>query len=275
MHNVNANGANIPALGFGTWDLRDSVATDMVSYALDIGYRHIDTAQMYGNEAEVGAAIAASPVARDDIFLTTKIWPDKFAKNDLLQAAEQSLAKLKVDHVDLLLLHWPNPSVPLQETIAALNEVKSKGQAKNIGISNFTVSLIDQAVALSDASFATNQVEYHPYLSQAKVMGKLRDNGIALTAYCPIARGQVFKDKTLQDIAAKYNKDPGQITLRWLVQQDDVIAIPRTSRKENAQSNLQIFDFELPAEDMAAITALARPDGRIVNVAGVAPDWDN
>jgi diketogulonate reductase-like aldo/keto reductase len=274
MHNVNANGASIPALGLGTWNLRDATARHMVGLALDIGYRHIDTAQMYGNEAEVGDAIAASSVARDDIFLTTKIWPDNFRDGDLQRAVEGSLSKLKVAAVDLLLLHWPSRDIPLAQTIKALNDVKRRGMARHIGVSNFTVKLLEQALDLSEEPLVDNQVEYHPFLSQRSVLAKCRAAGLALTAYCPIARGKVFGNATIEAIAAKHNKNVAQITLRWLLQQDDVIAIPRTSKEANARSNFEIFDFRLSDAEMAQISALADPHGRMVNVSGVAPDWD-
>lgn len=274
MIHVNANGATIPSLGFGTWDLRDRVAQEMVSQALEAGYRHIDTAQMYGNEREVGAAIAASSLPRDEIFLTTKIWPDRFHNGELQRAAEESIKNLQVDAVDLLLLHWPNADIPLSETISALNEIKEKGLARHIGISNFTTRLIDEAVSLSAAPLINNQVEYHPFLNQDKVLQKARSHGLAVTAYCPIARGKVFGNETIERIGGKYGKNASQTTLRWLVQQDGVIAIPRTSKVANARTNIEIFDFALTDNEMAEISALAMPNGRMVSPA-VAPDWDN
>lgn len=274
MHSVCAHGATIPALGFGTWTLRGDSARHMTAYALDLGYRHIDTAQMYGNEAEVGAAIRAASVARDGIFLTTKIWPDRFRQGDLQRSVEESLRKLQTEAVDLLLLHWPNPSIPLEETLGALNEVKRKGQARHIGISNFNTALIDRALAESEAPLVMNQVEYHPFLSQAPVLAKLRANGMALTAYSPLAKGRVFSDPALQAIAAEHGKNPGQVALRWLIQQEAVCAIPRSSREAHAASNLAVFDFSLTADEMAAISALAEPEGRLIDPAGMAPDWD-
>lgn len=274
MHHVNANGAHIPALGLGTWEIRGDTARQIVDLALTIGYRHIDTAQMYGNEADVGAAISGSSVARDDIFLTTKIWPDHFADGDLQRATEASLQKLQVDAVDLLLLHWPSPTIALAETIKALNEIKLSGMARHIGVSNFTVALIEQALALSDEPLVNNQVEYHPFLSQRRVLEKTRAAGLSLTAYCPIARGKVFGNETIESIAATHQKSPAQITLRWLVQQDGVIAIPRTAKEANARSNFEIFDFSLSDDEMTRISALASPRGRLVNPAGMSPDWD-
>jgi diketogulonate reductase-like aldo/keto reductase len=273
MHYVEAHGARIPALGFGTFRLDGRVARRMVAYALDLGYRHIDTAQMYGNEAEVGAAIEASGVGRDEIWLTTKIWPDNFRAADLERAAEASVERLRTEP-DLLLLHWPNPRVPLEETLGALNEVKRRGLTRHIGISNCPSALIRESVAISEEPLILNQVEYHPYLSQRTVLAEVRRHGMALTAYSPIAQGKVFSDPTLRRIGGRHGKNPGQVALRWLIQQDAVTAIPRSSREANAKANLDVFDFALSAEEMAEIAALARPDGRVVKAAGMAPQWD-
>jgi 2,5-diketo-D-gluconate reductase B len=270
---VDAHGARIPALGFGTFRLDGRTAGRMVGYALEIGYRHVDTAQMYGNEAEVGSAITASGVPRDEIWLTTKIWPDSFRDGVLQRAAETSVRRLRTAP-DLLLLHWPNPNVPLAETIRALNEVKRQGLTRQIGISNCPSALIRESVALSEEPLIVNQVEYQPYLSQRAVLEELRANGMALTAYSPVAQGRVFSDRTLKRIGERHGKSPGQVALRWLIQQDSVGAIPRSSREAHAEANLDIFDFALTAAEMAEIFALARPDGRLVNPAGLAPNWD-
>ena len=274
MKTVKTNSITIPALGFGTWALKENTAYNMVRAALDIGYRHIDTAQMYGNEEEVGRAIKDSAVDRNDIFLTTKVWPDHFQKGVFQQSVQDSLRKLQAEAVDLLLLHWPNPKVPLAETIDALNEVKQKGWAHAIGVSNFTKDLLAQAVSLSQQPLAINQVEYHPYLDQSIVMAACQKHGMALTAYCPIARGQVFSDPFIQAIAARHNKSPAQITLRWLMQQEHVIAIPRSSKPEHAAANFDIFDFNLSKDEMREISALAHDKGRLVDIAELAPDWD-
>ena len=270
---VETHGARIPALGFGTFRLDGRTAERMVGCALEIGYRHIDTAQMYGNEAEVGAAIASSDVPRGEIWLTTKIWPDNFRDGDLQRAAGQSVRRLRTEP-DLLLLHWPNPEVPLRETIRALNDAKRQGLTRYIGISNCPSALIRESVALSEESLLVNQVEYQPYLSQRAVLEELRRNRMALIAYSPVAQGKVFSDPTLRRIGERHGKNPGQVALRWLIQQDGVSAIPRSSREAHAKANLDIFDFALAAAEMAEISALARPDGRLVNPAGFAPDWD-
>lgn len=274
MHRVAANGAGIPALGFGTWELRGTTAQRLVEAALAIGYRHLDTAQMYGNEAEVGAGLRASGLPRDEVFVTTKIWPDRFRAGDLEHSVDESLRRLRLDAVDLLLLHWPSRSVPLAETIGALNRVHAAGRAQHVGISNFTTAMIEDAVRLSAAPLATNQVEYHPMLSQRAVLQSCRRHGMALTAYCPLARGRVFRDPTLRRIAERHGRNAGQVALRWLVQQEDVVAIPRSSSEEHARSNFAICDFALSEAEMAEITALGAPGGRVVNVAGMAPKWD-
>jgi 2,5-diketo-D-gluconate reductase B len=270
---VEAHGARIPALGFGTFRLDGGRARRMVGHALQIGYRHIDTAQMYGNEAEVGAAIASSGVGRDEIWLTTKIWPDNFREGALQRAAETSVRRLGTAP-DLLLLHWPNPSVPLAETVRALNDAKRRGLARHIGISNFTVALIQEALARSEEPLIADQVEYQPYLSQAAVLEELRANGMALIAYTPLAQGRVFSDPTLARIGARHGKNPCQVTLRWLIQQDGVAAIPRSSREAHAEANFAIFDFALSAAEIAEISALAHTRGRQVDPGGMAPRWD-
>lgn len=272
MIHVESHGVRIPALGLGTFGLNGRVAEQMVAYALDVGYRHIDTAEMYGNESEVGAGIERSAVPRDGIWLTTKIWPDHFRDGAFQRAVEDSIRKLRTEP-DLLLLHWPNPDVPLEETMRALNRVKRRGLTKHIGISNFTTALIREALALTEEPLLVDQVEYHPYLDQSAVLQELRRHDMALTAYAPISRGRVFKDPTLQRIGAAHGKTPGQVTLRWLLQQDGVMAIPRSSREANVKANLAIFDFALDDDEMAQIAALAHPAGRMIRPA-TAPDWD-
>lgn len=270
---VEANGARIPAIGFGTWDLPQDRVQALVEHAIATGYRHVDTAQMYRNEREVGAGLKGSGVKRDEIFLTTKIWPDLFRADELKRAADERLRLLGVDEVDLLLLHWPAKDVPLAETIEALNEIRESGKARHIGISNFTVAMIEEAVRLSAAPLVTNQVEYHPYLSQTKVMGALRRHGMALTAYCPIARGKVLADPVIGEVAEAHGRSATQVTLRWLVQQEGVVAIPRSSNEARIAENLAVFDFTLTDAEMSRISALGSPTGRLVNGA-FAPDWD-
>ncbi|WP_404379722.1 aldo/keto reductase [Caenispirillum salinarum] len=274
MWTVPAKDAQIPALGFGTFTLSPDDCHRMVKAALEIGYRHVDTAQVYDNEDAVGAAMGESPAPREDVWLTTKVWVDKFRDGDLQKSVDDSLKRLQTDYVDLLLLHWPNRDVPLEETLKALASVKRDGRARHIGLSNFTVSLMKQAFAATEEPLAVNQVEYHPYLNQDPVLDMVRAKGMALTAYSPVAQGKIMGDETLKRIGAKYGKNEAQVTLRWLIQQDGVVAIPRTKSKEHCKTNLEVFDFELTDDDMAEIKGLNRPDGRQISPQGLAPEWD-
>jgi 2,5-diketo-D-gluconate reductase B len=268
-----ANGANIPLLGLGTWDIRGDVCRRIVEQALRLGYRHVDTAQAYENEREVGEGLRNSGVPRDKVHVTTKVWYTNLAPADVLRSTRESLARLKLDYVDLLLVHWPNSSVALDQTMAAMCKAKRDGMTKHIGISNFTTALIDQAVQYSTEPLATNQVEMHPYLDQSKVIAACKANGISVTAYSPIVRGKAGDDPVLIKIGKAHKKSVAQICLRFLVQQG-IVAIPRTSKVERLSENSEIFDFELSAAEMAEIRSLARPDGRMVSPSW-APDWDH
>ena len=248
---------------------------EVLPAALTQGFRHVDTAQIYENEAAVGAAIAASGVARDQIFLTTKVWVTNFAADRFGASVEESLTKLGTDHVDLLLLHWPGGSdVPREVQIDALNKVQARGLTRHIGVSNYSIAQMNEAVRLSDAPLVTNQVEYHPYLSQAALLAATRARGLSLTAYFSLADGKVTQDPALQEIGAAHGKTAAQVALRWLIQQRDVAALTKTARVARLPENFAIFDFALSEAEMAAIHALARPDGRIVNPEGLAPIWD-
>src|SRR3981081_3389461 len=244
MRYVDANGAKIPAIGLGTWELRGRACARLVEQPFKLGYRHIDTAQVYENEREVGEGLRASGVRREEVFVTTKVWTTHFAPNDLERSTKDSLAKLRLSEIDLLLLHWPNPQVPLSETLGALARVKQLGMVRHIGVSNFTVALIDEAVALGTEPLVCDQVEYHPYLDQTRVREACARHGMALVAYSPVAKGRIKNDQTLARIGRTYRKTAAQICLRWLVQQN-VSAIPRTSRIERLSENIDIFDFEL------------------------------
>jgi diketogulonate reductase-like aldo/keto reductase len=270
---VTANGAEIPALGFGTFRMNGADTARMVRHVLSHGYRHVDTAQIYGNEAEVGEGLAASGVARNDVFLTTKVWVANYRHEAFLRSVDESLKKLRTDHVDLLLLHWPNAQVPLAEQIGALNQVKAAGKVRHIGVSNFSTALMAEAVALSQAPLVTNQVEYHPYLDQAPVLAAARKAGMSVTAYYGMADGKVIDDPAIQAIGARHGKTAAQVVLRWLVQQG-VVALSKTVSEDRAAANLAISDFALSDDEMAAIHALARPDGRLVSPDGLAPVWD-
>jgi 2,5-diketo-D-gluconate reductase B len=269
---VEAHGAKIPAIGLGTWELQGRACARVVEQALRLGYRHIDTAQMYENEREVGEGLRASAVKRGEVFVTTKIWPTHFAPHDLERSTKESLVRLRLTEVDLLLLHWPNPRVPLVETLGALARVKQQGLARHIGVSNFTVALIEEAVALCPEPLVCNQVEYHPYLDQAKVKEACARHGVALVAYSPVARGRIKNEPVLQQIGERHRKTAAQICLRWLVQQG-VAAIPRSSKIERLSENIEIFDFELSDEEMLEISALGSAGGRMLDY-GFAPKWD-
>lgn len=271
---VEKNGIKIPKLGFGTWKLEGEECVEAVKLALDTGYRHIDTAQAYNNEEFVGQAIAERDVAREDIFLTTKIWRDNLSPELIASSFKESLQKLKTDYVDLLLIHWPvEDHAPFAEQIVAFEEILKVGKAKNIGISNFTTEQIKYVKDELGSAMITNQVEYQPYLSQEKLLNCLNEHDMFLTAYSPLARGKVITDAKIIEIAEKYRKNAGQIVLRWLMQQENVVAIPKASRKKNIVSNFNIFDFELSEEDMAKISDMAEADGRVVNP-DFAPEWD-
>jgi 2,5-diketo-D-gluconate reductase B len=272
MLSIEANGAKIPAIGLGTWELKGRVCARIVEQALRLGYRHIDTAQMYENEREVGEGLRASSVKRGEVFVTTKIWPTHFAPHDLERSAKESLVRLRLSEVDLLLLHWPNPHVPLVETLGALARVKQQGLARHIGVSNFTVALIEEAVSLCPEPLVCDQVEYHPYLDQAKVKEACARHGMALVAYSPVARGRIKNEPVLQQIGERHRKTAAQICLRWLVQQG-AAAIPRTSKLERLSENIEIFDFELSDEEMQQISALGSAGGRLMDF-NTAPEWD-
>ena len=270
---VSAHGARIPLLGLGTWDLRGRVCAEMVEAALRLGYRHIDTAEMYDNERHVGEGLRASGVKRDEVFLTTKIWPSHFAAADLPRAARDCLKRLGVSEVDLLLLHWPNPQIPLPETIGALCKVKRDGLARHIGVSNFKVALIDAAWKATSEPLVCDQVECHPYLDQSKVLAACRQHGMAMTAYSPIAQGRAGGDKVLARIGAAHNKSAAQVSLRYLVQQN-IVVIPRTSKAVRLAENAAIFDFSLRDGEMTEISALARNGRRLIPAGFGRPDWD-
>jgi 2,5-diketo-D-gluconate reductase B len=262
-------GIEIPALGLGTWELRGEACREVVEHALALGYRHVDTAQGYDNEEQVGAGIAASGLPREAIFLTTKVRPSNFRRDQLLASTATSLAKLGVESVDLLLLHWPNREVPLAETLAALHEARARGMARFVGVSNFNPSMLRQSVTAGPT--LTNQIEYHPFLAQTQMLALAEELDLLITAYSPVARGRVTSDATLQRIGADHNKSPGQVALRWLLQQPRVLAIPKAASHANLAANLDLFDFSLSAAEMAEIATLARGE-RLVDNPEV--DWE-
>jgi diketogulonate reductase-like aldo/keto reductase len=269
---VKAQGAVIPILGLGTWELRGKTCARIVEQALRLGYRHIDTAQAYDNEREVGEGIRAAGVAREQVFVTTKVWWTNFSAGVLERSVAESLAKLKLSQLDLVLLHWPNASVPLAETIGALCRVKREGLTRHIGVSNFTAGLLDKAIGYADEPIVNNQFELHPYLDQSKLIETCRRRSVSITAYSPIARGRIRDDQTLGEIGRAHGKSRAQVVLRWLVQQG-IIAIPRTSRVERLAENFDIFDFKLKSVEMVRIGRLAQANSRTVDPSW-APDWD-
>lgn len=266
------DGESIPALGLGTWQLTGADSERTVRTALDLGYRHIDTARMYGNEAEVGRAVAASGVEREQVFLTTKVWMDHLTYGALQRSAEQSLKALNTPYVDLLLVHWPNPAVPLAGTLRALAELKAAGRARQVGVCNFPVALLRQAVEELGADLFCNQVEYHPLLSQRAVLSWLRAHGMLLTAYSPLAQGAAARHPVVTGIAARIGRTPAQVVLAWLLGQEGVAAIPKASGEAHLRANLEAADLRLDDADRAALDALQ--GGHRTVDPGFAPDWD-
>ena len=277
MNVVEANGAKIPAIGLGTMTLKGDICVNAVKAALQLGYRHIDTAERYGNESEVGEGLAeglrGAGLKRDDVFVTTKVYQDKLAAADFQRSFDESLQKLKLPWVDLLLIHWPNPKVPLAETLEVLCKAKRNGRAKHVGVANFTTPLLQQAVKIASEPLVTNQIEVHPFLDQGKVLAACRSRGLSVTAYCPIARGQVPGNEVLERIGKTHGKSSSQVALRYLVQQG-IIPIPRTANPDHLAANLAVFDFKLSDAEMAEIGKLKKPDGRVVNPPH-APQWDS
>jgi len=270
---VHANGAAIPAIGLGTWRLAGDDGAQAVRWAIEAGYRHVDTAAMYGNEEAVGAGIRAGGIDRDEIFVTTKVWADDLAPGDLERSTEASLRRLRLDAVDLLLIHWPNSAVPLRGTIEALCGVKRAGLARHIGVANFTVALLEEAVGLASEPLVTNQCEYHPFLNQGRVLAACRRHGLSFTSYCPLGRATVVSEPVIAEIAARHGKTPAQVVLRWHVQQPGVIAIPKSGNRQRIAENIAVFDFTLTDDAMRRISSLARPDGRMISPS-FAPAWD-
>jgi 2,5-diketo-D-gluconate reductase B len=272
MEYVESHGAKIPAIGLGMMTLKDAVCVEAVQTALKLGYTHLDTAERYGNEAAVGEGLAASGMRRDDVFVTTKVYWEQLAAADFARGVDESLKKLRLSSVDLLLIHWNNPKVPLKESIGALCKAKRDGLTRHIGVANFPTALLDEAVSVASEPLVANQIEVHPYLDQAKVVAACRRHGISVTAYCPAARGKILGDPLLERIGAQHGKSVTQIALRWLIQQG-MVPIPRTANPAHLKANLEIFDFTLTDAQMKEISGLARPDGRVVNPPH-SPVWD-
>ena len=266
---------HIPAFGLGTFRLKGQVVIDSVRNGLELGYRSIDTAQIYDNEAEVGEAIAASGIARNELFLTTKIWTNNYSRSRLVSSLKESLAKLRTDHVDLTLIHWPAPNngVPLEEFMSALADAKTQGLTRLIGVSNFNIELTKQAVSVvGKGNIATNQIELSPYLQNRKLVGFLNEQGIDVTSYMTLAYGKVLQDPVIDGIARRHDATPAQVALAWALQLGYAV-IPSSTKRENLASNLLAQQLELSADDMARIAALER-NGREISPEGLAPAWD-
>lgn len=266
---VDATGAHIPALGFGTYQLEGAACRDATSRALAAGYRHIDTAQMYGNESEVGAALRGADASRDAIWLTTKLGRDNVSPARVQQSVRDSLKRLGTDYVDLLLIHWPDDTVPLADTLGAMMGLQREGLTRFIGVSNFTPRLMEEALTL--APVVCNQVEYHPYLGREPLLRIARDSDTALVAYSPLAQAKVVADDVLGEIGARHDKSAAQVALRWLLQQKMVVAIPKARTEEHMLANMDVFDFELEEREMTAIGELDEGE-RLIDPSW-APRW--
>ncbi len=254
METITIQGVAVPSLGFGTWPLRGDECRLAVEDALAIGYRHIDTAQSYENEAAVGEAIRNSGIAREDIFLVTKVRQSQFNHDQAIASTRESLAKLNVDYIDLLLLHWPNDQVPVGETLTALRTFQEAGTVRQLGVSNFSPAQVEEAGRY--ATIFCNQVEFHPYKPQQELIAQARQLDYLFTAYSPVARGKVQHDPVLQQIGAAHGKSAVQVTLRWMVQQG-LATIPKAGSNQHRRDNFAIFDFALSDEEMRAIDGLS------------------
>jgi 2,5-diketo-D-gluconate reductase B len=255
MKQQTIKGEAVPSLGLGTYRLTGEECTKAVERALALGYRHIDTAQMYGNEAEVGRGIRNSRVDREEVFLVTKVWPSDFSHDRVIGTTRESLRKLRTNYIDLLLMHWPSQSVPLDETLGAMRELQEEGSIRHIGVSNFSPSMVKEATLY--AGIFCNQVEYHPYKGQDKLLEQAKELDYLLTAYQPISRGEILDDATLRKIGEAHGKSPAQVALRWLIQQENVAAIPKARSEDHLKNNLDVFDFQLSDEEMRRIFELA------------------
>jgi diketogulonate reductase-like aldo/keto reductase len=272
---MSAHGASIPVVGYGTMLFPEpEKAVGLVKHALDVGYRHIDTARKYGSEQWVGEGIRASGLKREEIWVTTKVTEEDAKAADFARSVDTSLKTLGLDYVDLLLIHWPQPRVPLEETLGALAKAKLDGLARNIGVSNFTIALLDEAMAKCPEPLLTNQIEYHAYIRQDRLIAACRKHGLLVTCHVPLARGEVLKNPVVQEIAKAHGKTPAQVALRWLVQQPNVGVVPRALTFQEIDENIGLFDFELTGDEMKRIAALQDKNLRIVDPEVRRPVWD-
>ena len=272
---LSAHGAQIPAVGYGTMLFpAPERAVELIVCSLECGYRHIDTARKYGSEEWVGEGIRASGLPRKDIWVTTKVTEENAKADDFTRSVDTSLKTLGLDYVDLLLIHWPQPKVPLEETLGALAQARREGLAKNIGVSNFTVALLDEAVGKCPEPLLTNQIEYHAYIRQDKIIAACDRHGLLVTCHVPLARGAVLKDPVIRNVAKSHGKTAAQVALKWLVQQPDMVVVPRALEYSEIKENIDIFDFELSENEMNQISGLRDQNHRIVNPMVRRPGWD-
>ena len=270
-----AQGAQMPVIGYGTMLFpKPERAAELVAHSLECGYRHIDTARKYGSEEWVGEGIRASGLPRGDIWVTTKVTEENARAGDFARSLETSLKTLGLGYVDLLLVHWPQPKVPLEETLGALAKARREGLARNIGVSNFTVALLDEAVGKCPEPLFTNQIEYHAHIRQDKVIAACRGHGLLVTCHVPLARGEVLKDPVIQEVAKSHNKTAAQVALKWLIQQLDMAVVPRALEPSQIEENIDIFDFQLSEDEMTRISALRDRNRRIVDPEVRRPVWD-
>jgi 2,5-diketo-D-gluconate reductase B len=270
---IERDGGAMPVIGLGTWQLEGVLGRRAVRSAIEMGYRHVDTAQMYENEEDVGQAMKESGVEREKLFVTTKLAIGNLNERSVRESCARSLERLITDYVDLLLIHWPDDAVPLEETLGVMVELKRSGQVKHVGVSNFPVDRLESAMKAVDVPIFCNQVEYHPYLDQERILSICRRNGIALTAYCPLARAKAAGDGRLAEIGSRYGKSAAQVALRWLIQQPGVAAIPKASGSAHLRENLDVFDFELTAEEVNLIDSIEK-DHRLIDPEW-APTWND
>ncbi|HEY5650410.1 MAG TPA: aldo/keto reductase [Acidimicrobiia bacterium] len=272
---ITSGGAAMPVVGYGTMLFPEpDRAVELIVHALEYGYRHIDTARKYGSEQWVGEGIRSSGIARDELWVTTKVTEENARADDFARSLDTSLTTLRLDYVDLLLIHWPQPKVPLAETLGALAKAKRDGLARNIGVSNFTVALVDEAVAVCPEPLFTNQIEYHAYLRQDKVLAACARHGLTVTCYAPIARGRLLDDPVIGEIASVHGKTAAQVALRWLVQQPGIAVVPRALEFGEIEEDIDLFDFQLGDDEMERIGALRDKNIRVVDPEARRPTWD-
>lgn len=272
---IPVHGAAMPVVGYGTMLFPEPErAVELIVHAIESGYRHIDTARKYGSEQWVGEGIRTSGIPREELWVTTKVTEEDAAADDFSRSVETSLTTLGLDYVDLLLIHWPQPKVPLEETLGALAKAKQEGLARHIGVSNFTVALLDEAVSKCPEPLVANQIEYHAYLRQDKVLAACDRLGMIVTCYAPVARGRLLDDPVLSEIGAAHGKSAAQIALRWLVQQPQVAVVPRALEFDEIEEDIDLFDFELSDEEMDLIGALREKNVRVVDPEARRPAWD-